>query len=81
MGNEAWAVVAVLAVGFVAGILSGMFGIGGGLVIVPALVLLFEFPTETAVGHLAVRPDVAGRRARRPGVLERGAHGPPARGS
>lgn len=29
-----------LAIGLAAGLLSGMFGIGGGLVIVPALVLL-----------------------------------------
>ena len=50
MSSEAWAVVAVLALGFVAGILSGMFGIGGGLVIVPALVILFELPQKTATG-------------------------------
>jgi uncharacterized membrane protein YfcA len=31
----------LLAVGLVAGVFSGMFGIGGGLVIVPALVFLF----------------------------------------
>jgi uncharacterized membrane protein YfcA len=30
----------LLAVGLVAGILSGMFGIGGGIVIVPALIYL-----------------------------------------
>ena len=48
--SDAMAVVAVLALGFVAGILSGMFGIGGGLVIVPALVILFEMPIKTATG-------------------------------
>ena len=47
MGNAAWA---VLGVGFVAGILGGMFGIGGGLVIVPALVLAFGFEQKTAFG-------------------------------
>jgi uncharacterized membrane protein YfcA len=31
----------LLAVGLVAGIFSGMFGIGGGLVIVPALIFFF----------------------------------------
>jgi len=41
---------AVLAVGLVAGVLSGMFGIGGGLVIVPALVILFGVPQKTAIG-------------------------------
>lgn len=46
-----WTVtLAVLVVGFVAGILSGMFGIGGGLVIVPALVIFFEAPLKTATG-------------------------------
>jgi uncharacterized membrane protein YfcA len=40
----------VLLLGFVAGILSGMFGIGGGLVIVPALVILFELPLRSATG-------------------------------
>lgn len=39
-----------LLLGFVAGILSGMFGIGGGLVIVPVLVLLFGVPIKTATG-------------------------------
>ncbi len=50
MNNTAWATGAVLAVGFVAGILSGMFGIGGGLVIVPALVILFGLEQRTATG-------------------------------
>jgi uncharacterized membrane protein YfcA len=43
-------VVLVLVLGFVAGILSGMFGIGGGLVIVPALIILFELPMRKATG-------------------------------
>ena len=38
------------ALGGAAGVLSGMFGIGGGLVIVPALVILFGFETKTAIG-------------------------------
>ncbi len=50
MSSGAYAVAAILAVGFVAGILSGMFGIGGGLVIVPALVILFGLPQRTATG-------------------------------
>jgi uncharacterized membrane protein YfcA len=40
----------LLAVGFGAGILSGMFGIGGGVVIVPVLVALLHFDQKQAVG-------------------------------
>jgi uncharacterized membrane protein YfcA len=40
----------MLALGLVAGVCSGMFGIGGGLIIVPALVILFAFDTKTAIG-------------------------------
>jgi uncharacterized membrane protein YfcA len=40
----------VLALGLAAGVLSGMFGIGGGIVIVPALVLLMGYDQRTAVG-------------------------------
>jgi len=39
-----------LAIGLVAGVLSGLFGIGGGVVIVPALVLLGGMKPETATG-------------------------------
>lgn len=39
-----------LAIGFGAGILAGMFGIGGGIVIVPALILLARFAPQTATG-------------------------------
>jgi uncharacterized protein len=40
----------MLALGLAAGVLSGLFGIGGGLVIVPALVIIFGLPMKTAVG-------------------------------
>lgn len=40
----------MMTLGLAAGVLSGVFGIGGGLVIVPALVLLFGFPPKLAVG-------------------------------
>ncbi len=40
----------VLIVGIVAGILSGLFGIGGGVVIVPALVMIFGLSQQTAQG-------------------------------
>ncbi len=40
----------LLAIGLGAGILSGIFGIGGGIVIVPALIYLAKFPPQQAVG-------------------------------
>jgi uncharacterized membrane protein YfcA len=40
----------VLLLGGAAGILSGMFGIGGGLVIVPMLIIIFKFDPKTAIG-------------------------------
>lgn len=39
-----------IAIGFSAGILSGLFGIGGGVVIVPALILLARLTPITAIG-------------------------------
>jgi uncharacterized protein len=39
-----------LAVGLVAGILSGFFGIGGGLVIVPALMMIWHMQPQMATG-------------------------------
>jgi uncharacterized membrane protein YfcA len=38
------------AVGFGAGVLAGMFGVGGGILMVPALVLLFGFDQHLAQG-------------------------------
>ena len=40
----------VLAIGLAAGILGGFIGVGGGVLIVPALVLIFKMPQHTAVG-------------------------------
>lgn len=39
-----------LGIGLVAGVLSGLFGVGGGVLIVPALILLAHFPTKMALG-------------------------------
>lgn len=39
-----------LITGFVAGILSGLFGIGGGLVIVPILTIFFRLSQHSATG-------------------------------
>lgn len=44
------AITAMLALGLIAGVLGGLFGIGGGLVIVPALVLLAGLDQKTATG-------------------------------
>jgi len=40
----------VALIGLFAGVLSGTFGIGGGIVIVPALVLLLHFSPQKATG-------------------------------
>jgi uncharacterized protein len=39
-----------LAIGLCAGLLSGLFGIGGGIIIVPALMLLARMQPATATG-------------------------------
>ncbi len=46
MVNVLWA----LGVGVLAGVLSGLFGIGGGIVIVPALALILGFSQQKAQG-------------------------------
>lgn len=40
----------ILAVGFIVGMLVGVMGVGGGFIMVPALVYLFGIPTFVAVG-------------------------------
>ncbi len=42
--------VVLLGVGLIAGVCSGMFGIGGGVVIVPILMALLHFDQKVAVG-------------------------------
>ena len=39
-----------LAIGLAAGLLSGLFGIGGGILIVPALLLVGRMQPSTATG-------------------------------
>ena len=39
-----------MAIGLGAGVLAGMFGIGGGIVIGPALILLAKFQPQLATG-------------------------------
>lgn len=48
-GESAWPVVGVV-IGLAAGVLGGLFGIGGGLVIVPALKILADLDQKTAIG-------------------------------
>jgi len=65
-------VIAFLIIGLVAGIASGFFGIGGGVLIVPALVFLCGFSQEQSVGtSLAVLLPPVGLAA----VLEYYRHG------
>lgn len=42
--------VAYIALGMIAGLVSGILGIGGGVIIVPALVLLFGLTQQHAQG-------------------------------
>ena len=39
-----------LAIGLVAGVLSGLFGIGGGILIIPSLIFFANFHTKLALG-------------------------------
>jgi len=57
---SAESLLACLAVGAIAGVLAGLLGIGGGLIIVPALVFIVgaRFPAE-AVMHVAVATSLA----------------------
>lgn len=43
-------IIYLIAVGLGAGVLSGLFGIGGGIVIVPALMLLLKLSPQAATG-------------------------------
>ncbi|MDD5066765.1 MAG: TSUP family transporter [bacterium] len=43
-------IILFLVIGLTAGILSGLLGIGGGIIIVPALVFLFGFSQHQAQG-------------------------------
>ena len=40
----------LILIGLSAGMSSGLFGIGGGVLIVPALVYLLDFPMHRAIG-------------------------------
>ncbi len=40
----------MIGIGLIAGILSGLFGIGGGIILIPSLILLLHCPQKTANG-------------------------------
>lgn len=42
--------ISLIAIGVAAGLLSGMFGVGGGVIIVPSLVFFFGMSQQTASG-------------------------------
>lgn len=46
MSHYVWAAL----IGLIGGISSGLLGIGGGIIMVPAMVFLLEVPMKTAVG-------------------------------
>ena len=56
--------IGLLGIGIGAGLHSGMFGVGGGVIIVPAMVLFFGMTQQSAVGTsdtvYAGRKDVPG---------------------
>lgn len=47
---DAIAAVALVAIGFATGVLAGLLGIGGGVVMVPAMIVLFSEPSVVAKG-------------------------------
>jgi uncharacterized membrane protein YfcA len=58
---ELWAIAAYLATGVIAGLLAGLFGVGGGVVVVPALLFVFARAGLSAswIPHLAVGTSLA----------------------
>jgi uncharacterized protein len=40
----------LLVIGVITGVMAGLFGIGGGIVVIPALVLIMGFSQQTAQG-------------------------------
>jgi len=44
------AIVGYFLLGAIAGFLGGAFGVGGGIIMVPALLILFKQPIHTAIG-------------------------------
>ncbi|MFY7653184.1 MAG: TSUP family transporter [Chitinophagaceae bacterium] len=51
---SAGTIIILLIIGFAAGILSGLIGVGGGIIIVPALVFFLAFNQKQAQGTYLV---------------------------
>jgi uncharacterized membrane protein YfcA len=67
---SAWTIAAALSLGLAAGVLSGMFGVGGGILFVPTLVALGLGQVEAAATSLlAIVPTAA------TGVIRQRSHG------
>jgi len=47
---EIWLALALVAIGVVSGVLAGLLGVGGGIVIIPVLVVFFSVPDAVAKG-------------------------------
>jgi uncharacterized protein len=47
---DVWLALGLVAIGVVSGVLAGLLGVGGGIVIIPALVVLFAVPDVVAKG-------------------------------
>ena len=47
---DVWLAVALVVVGVVSGIVAGLLGVGGGIIVVPVLVVLFSVPGAIAKG-------------------------------
>ncbi len=47
---DTYIIIILLAIGLIAGMLGGMVGVGGGIIIVPALVYFLGFGQQTAQG-------------------------------
>jgi hypothetical protein len=50
MGESRIRLLLILAASFGVGILGGMFGVGGGIILIPVLVLVFHFEQHRAQG-------------------------------
>ena len=50
MGDKNMMIVGYIFLGLIAGVMSGLLGIGGGIIIIPTLVYLFHFTQHQAQG-------------------------------